>query len=87
MDIISNYMIATYLNCLLKAATPLRVSSSRQWQAAANFDVSPNHSLVAVSLQKIYEIAILMLSVFRPKYLAVVKKYYSVNIDGGNLLV
>ena len=41
MDIISNYIIINYLNCLLKAATSLRVSSGWQWQAAANFDVSP----------------------------------------------
>ena len=39
---ISNYMIINYLNCLQKAATPLAVNSGRQWQAAANFDVSPN---------------------------------------------
>ena len=44
MDIVSNYMILNYLNCLLKAATSLRVSNSRQWQAATNFDVSPNHA-------------------------------------------
>ena len=37
MDTISNYMIINYLNCLLKAATSLRFSSSRQRQAAANF--------------------------------------------------
>ena len=41
MDIICNYMIINYLNCLLKAASSLRVSSSRQWQAVTNFDVSP----------------------------------------------
>ena len=41
MDIISNYMIINYLNCLLNAAKPLRVISARQRQAAANFDVSP----------------------------------------------
>ena len=41
MGIISNYMIINYLNCLLKAATPLKVSSGRQ--AAVNFDVSPYH--------------------------------------------
>ena len=40
MGMISNYMIINYLNCLLKAATPLTVSSGRQRQAAANFDVS-----------------------------------------------
>ena len=28
---ISNYMIIDYLNCLLDAATPQRVSSGRQW--------------------------------------------------------
>ena len=41
MGIISSYMIINYLSSLLKAATPLKVSSGRQWQAAANFDVSP----------------------------------------------
>ena len=41
MNIISNYMIINYLNCLLKAVTSLRVSSNWQRQAAANFDVSP----------------------------------------------
>ena len=41
MDIISNYMIISHFGCLLKAATPLRVSSGRQRQAAVNFDVSP----------------------------------------------
>ena len=41
MDIISYYMIINHLNCLLKAVTSLRVSSGRQWQAAAYFDVSP----------------------------------------------
>ena len=35
-------MIVNYLNCLLKAATSLKVSSGRQWQAAANFEVYPN---------------------------------------------
>ena len=38
---ISNYMIINYLDCQLKAATPLKVSSGRQRKAAANFDVSP----------------------------------------------
>ena len=42
MDIISNYMKINYLNCMLKAAISLRISSSWQRQAAANFDVSPN---------------------------------------------
>ena len=42
MDIISNYIIINYLNCLLEAATSLRVSSGWQRQAAANLDVSPN---------------------------------------------
>ena len=42
MVIISNHMIINYLNCLQKAAASLRVSSSRQQQAAENFDVSPN---------------------------------------------
>ena len=42
MDIISYYMTIYYLNCLLKAATSLKVSNDQQWQAAANFDVSPN---------------------------------------------
>ena len=41
MDIISNCMIISYLNCLVKAATSLRVSSGRQQQAVANFDVPP----------------------------------------------
>ena len=41
MDMISNNMLINHFNCLLKAATSLRVSSSRQWQAAANFDVVP----------------------------------------------
>ena len=41
----SNYMIINYLNCLQKAATPLTVSSGRQRQAAANFDVTPNHQI------------------------------------------
>ena len=41
MDIISYYMIINYLNYLLKAATPLRVISGRQRQAATNFDISP----------------------------------------------
>ena len=40
-NIISNYIIIYYLNCLLKAETSLRVSSSWQRQAAVNFDVSP----------------------------------------------
>ena len=40
MDMISNNMTLSYLNCLLKAATSLIVSSGRQWQAAANVDVS-----------------------------------------------
>ena len=40
MDIISNYMITNYLNSPLKAETSLRVSSGRQRQVAANFDVS-----------------------------------------------
>ena len=35
MDMISNYMMTSYLNCLLKAVTPLRVSSGRLRQAAA----------------------------------------------------
>ena len=41
MVLISNYMVINYLNCLLKAVTSLRVSSGRQRQAAANFDISP----------------------------------------------
>ena len=41
MNITSNYMIIYFLNCLLKAATSLRVSSSWQRQAAVNYDVSP----------------------------------------------
>ena len=45
MDMISNYMITNYMNCLLKAATPLRVSSRWQWQAAVNFDVSPYQTI------------------------------------------
>ena len=42
MDIISNCMINNYLNCLLNAATSMRVSSGHQRQAGANCDVSPN---------------------------------------------
>ena len=41
VNIVNNYMIIDYLNCLLKAATSLRVSSGGQWQAAVNFNVSP----------------------------------------------
>ena len=44
MDIISYYMMIDYLNCLLKAATSLRVSSSQQRQDAGNFGVSLNTS-------------------------------------------
>ena len=51
MDIISNYMKINYLNCLLKAAKSLIVSSSQQWQAAVNFDVSPNTALSLVFLK------------------------------------
>ena len=55
----SNYMIINYLNCLQKAATPLTVSSGRQRQAAANFDVTPypdcwaeeKHISIAISLE------------------------------------
>ena len=45
MGIISNYMVINHLNCLLKAVTPLKVSSNRQRQVAANCDVSPNYSV------------------------------------------
>ena len=41
MAIISNYMVIHYLNCLLKAARSLRVSTGLQREAAVNFDVSP----------------------------------------------
>ena len=46
MDIITNYIMINYLDCLLKAVTSLRVSSGWQRQAAANFDVSPHVMLV-----------------------------------------
>ena len=48
MGIISNYMTINYLNCRLKAATPLRVIRGRQLQATANFDVSPNSSNITL---------------------------------------
>ena len=54
VDIISNYMISNYLNCLLKAATSLRVSSGRQWQAAANFDASPKGTWNTATLNEPY---------------------------------
>ena len=50
MAIISNYMVIYYLNCLLKAVTSLRVSSGLQWQAAANFDVSPYTKISKIRL-------------------------------------
>ena len=40
MDIISSYMMISYLNCLLNGATLPRVSCGQQWQAAENVDVS-----------------------------------------------
>ena len=46
MDIISNYIKINHLNCMLKAATSLRVSRSWQRQAAVNFDVSPNNDVI-----------------------------------------
>ena len=59
MDITSNYMIINYLNCLLKAAASLRISSGRQRQAAASFDVSPKYEDVSPSCVYSSETAIL----------------------------
>ena len=54
MDIISNYMIIGYLNCLLQAVTSLRVSSGQHQQAAANFDVSPyRDSFLSLGARKV----------------------------------
>ena len=53
MDIISNYMIISLFNCLLKDETSLRVISGRQQQTAENL-ASPLRQLTDHKIKQLF---------------------------------